>query len=138
MNEKTSVKKQIILLGVILILMIILSIIVNIQEKSKQDNKLLNTNSTDNISNQQEVLNGMNEQQLENMKGLMDNDTYNEYKEYFDNDNTEKEEIINTPTAESLIENGETVDYISDEEQEELNKELEEALKNYGYDTVTE
>lgn len=73
------------------------------------------------------------------MKGLINQDTYDIYWEYFENNGEKSLEQIEVERArdknvDSNLSNN-SVDYISEEEQIELEQDLEEALEKYGYQT---
>ena len=138
MKEKADIKKQIVILGIILLIMIIL-LIINSAREGKPSNELNSKINNTLNTTEDKLIDGLNEQQLDNMKGLMDDNMYEQYKNYFNSENADSEEIMNnSTTVESLMKEGESTDYITNEEQDDLDKEIKEALELYGYDSGLE
>lgn len=137
MKIDKDMKKQITILTVIAIVMIIIALIMN-GKMTKED--YIKGNMTENvIKDETQTIDGMNEQQVDNLKGLMETEKYEEYKNYFNSSNSNENTVIeNITDAEDLIKQGENIDYLTNEEQKELDQELEEALRLYGYDSTEE
>lgn len=135
MKIDKDMKKQITILTVIAIVMIIITLIMN-GKMTKED--YIKENMTENvIKDETQTIDGMNEQQVDNLKGLMETEKYEEYKNYFNSSNSNENTVIeNIIDAEDLIKQGENIDYLTNEEQKELDQELEEALRLYGYDST--
>lgn len=126
MEKNSEIKKQIALLVIVAMVMIVLSIIFSSNEN---ESKSANTNITNEISNEI-VINGIDKNQLENLKGLLNDETYNKYKNYLEGNEVKEEDDIKS--AEDLIKSGENTDFMTGSEKDELDNELEEALRIYG------
>lgn len=130
MEKKLDTKKQIIILTIVAVIMIILSLFISAKDKESKNEEKINKTSSNEVT-----IDGMNKQQLDNLKGLIDTNTYNQYKNYLENENLDKNEVIDhTTTAEDLLQSGESADFVTSDEQADLDKDLEEALRLYGYE----
>lgn len=125
MEKNSEIKKQIALLVIVAMVMIVLSIIFSSNEN---ESKSTNTNTAKENSNEI-VMNGIDKNQLENLKGLLNDETYNKYKNYLEGNEVKEDDV---KSAEDLIKAGENTDYMTSKEKDELDNELEEALRIYG------
>lgn len=116
MNTKLDLKKQIIILTSITVVMIIIAIIISKYDSPNEVSKNVTSSETES----EYKIEGLNERQLDNMKGLLEDNVYDEYKSAFDSGNTQTNE---------------NADYITEEEKEDLDNDLKEALELYGNDS---
>lgn len=140
MEKNDEKKKQIIKLFIVVVILGAIAIVFNNLEKNNnsisnnQPNSDLIRNSNDVLENEISI-NGITESKLQNMRGLMDEKTFEIYQEYFENEGRKSIEQIemekSNETEIKVNENG--LDHISTEEQIELEHDLDEALQKYGY-----
>lgn len=98
MTSKVELKKQLIVLSIILILVIIVAILLNIENKKNINNEVKNVsnnNITDEHNNKQEMLN--------NLKGLLEETEANEEAYIQDETQGTTNKVITTENGETII-----------------------------------
>lgn len=130
MKENSKEIKQIIILGVVLILVIVFSVVMNNILNSDTETSET-TDETVEGTETEYTINGYTKEEWENSKSYTDETIYNIVMELFEHEeNFSENSNLEVDLNDLIEEDEEGSDYISEEEQDEIETEVEEFLQS--------